>query len=79
MMIAQVSQKQEILSYLHQIDPTTSKRRTISPLEAMGLFRCYRLAARIQELRQDGHKIKTEIRRETTHDHKAYARYRLER
>jgi hypothetical protein len=77
MMIAQVSQKDEILSYLHQRDPSTGKRRGISPLEAIGLFRCYRLAARIKELREDGIKIRTEMRREPTNTRKAYARYWL--
>jgi hypothetical protein len=31
--------------------------KTISPLEAMGVLGVYRLAARIFELRQDGHNI----------------------
>ena len=31
--------------------------RTISPLEAMGVFGVYRLAARIFELRESGHEI----------------------
>jgi hypothetical protein len=79
MHVTKTSQKDEILSYLHQIDPSTGKRRGLSPLEAIGLFRCYRLAARIRDLRKDGIKIKTEIRRETTNDRKSYARYWLER
>ncbi len=74
-MIAKVSQKDEILSYLHQIDSNTGNRRGISPLEAIGLFRCYRLAARIQELREEGHNIETEVKRDTTG--KSYARYYL--
>jgi hypothetical protein len=31
--------------------------KSISPLEAMGVYGVYRLAARIFELREDGHKI----------------------
>lgn len=33
---------------------------TISPLEALKDFRCFRLAARIDELRKAGHPIKSE-------------------
>lgn len=73
-MVAQVSQKQEILSYLHQIDPKSGKRRGLSQLEAIGMFRCFRLAARIEELRQK-HPIRTEIRRDAKG--KTYARYFL--
>ncbi len=76
MMVAKVSQKDEILSYLHQIDPQTSKRRGLSPLEAIGMFRIYRLAARIEELRAKGNKIRTEVKRDTTG--KQYARYFLD-
>ncbi len=75
MLIPKISQKDEILSYLHQIDPATGRRRGISPLEAIGLFRCYRLAARIQELRKGGNHIITEVKRDTTG--KSYARYYL--
>ncbi len=75
MMVAQVSQKDEILAYLYQTDPATSKRRSISQLEALGIFRCYRLAARIKDLRKDGHKIRTEMKRDT--NKKSYARYHL--
>lgn len=72
---AKVSQKEQILSYLHQIDPVTGKRRGLSPLEAIGLFRIFRLAARIEELRSDGHKIESLIKRDTTG--KVYCRYFL--
>lgn len=70
-----VSQIDEILSYLHQIDPSTGKRRGITHLEAQGLFRCNRLAARIRELREDHIPIRTEIRRDVKG--KSYARYFL--
>lgn len=34
---------------------------SINPLEALNLFRCFRLAARIEELRRDGMRICSEI------------------
>lgn len=76
-MTAKVSQKDQILSYLHQIDPGTGKRRGLSPLEAIGMFRIYRLASRIRELREDGHDIRTEKKLDATG--KTYARYFLNR
>lgn len=75
MLVAKVSQKDDIIAYLHQVDPSTGKRRGLSPLEAIGLFRCYRLAARIDELRKDGFNITTHVKRDTTG--KTYGRYSL--
>ena len=37
--------------------------RTLTPLEALELYGCLRLAARVKNLRDDGYKIKTETRR----------------
>lgn len=50
---------------------------TISPLEALGVFRCFRLAARIEQLRRAPHcmAIITEMREDKTG--KRYARYQL--
>jgi hypothetical protein len=48
---------------------------TITPLVAVGVFGAYRLAARIRELRQAGHKIKTTIKRDP--NGKPYAEYSL--
>lgn len=76
MMIVKVSQTAEILAYLHQIDPETGKRRGLSPLEAIGMFRCYRLAARIRDLRDRGHDIRTEMKLDAKG--KTYARYFLD-
>jgi len=76
-MVAKVSQKDEILAYLHQTDPVTGKRRGISPLEAVGMFRCWRLGARIYDLKRDGYKFRTEMRRDAKG--KTYARYFLKR
>ena len=46
-------QKQKILEHLQVHGSITSA-------EAVGRFRCYRLAARISELREAGHNIVTE-------------------
>lgn len=46
---------------------------SISPAEAM-TFGCYRLAARIKDLRDDGYEIVTE---DEPHDGGSHARYRL--
>lgn len=51
------------------------RNRTISPLEALDVYGCYRLGARIYDLRQAGIKIKT-IRKQN--DEKSWAEYRLE-
>ncbi|MBP5410309.1 MAG: hypothetical protein J6Y26_00185 [Lachnospiraceae bacterium] len=51
------------------------RNRTISPLEALEMYGCYRLGARIYDLRQAGIKIKT-IRKHN--DEKSWAEYRLE-
>jgi hypothetical protein len=45
------SQNDRILSYL-------SGGRSITPLEALRLFGCFRLGARIYDIQKDGHTIK---------------------
>ena len=47
-----MSQNNQILSHL-------KSARSITPLQALGLFGCLRLAARIRDLRDDGHHIST--------------------
>jgi hypothetical protein len=47
-----MSQKAEILQFL-------KTKRSLTPLEALRKFGCFRLAARIEELRDDGHRIHT--------------------
>lgn len=68
------SQKNEILDYLQTHSGITSK-------EAIEKFGCLRLAARISDLREDGHKILSA--RVTVPDHHGkttqVARYSLER
>ncbi len=72
--MAKLSQKDQLLSYLHQYDDKGNPR-SISALEAIGLFRIFRLAARINDLRDDGLDIKTSINTDVTG--KIYARYSL--
>lgn len=46
--------------------------KTITPLEALNLFGCFRLSGRILELRQAGYNIETEMIEENK---KRFARY----
>jgi hypothetical protein len=46
------SQKAKILEHLKQ-------NGTINPLQALNLYGCFRLAARIKDLRNDGNSIKS--------------------
>lgn len=62
------SQNDRILKHL-------KRGKTISPLEAMGVFGVYRLAARIFELRQDGHEIVKTIKDDG--QGRTYAEYSL--
>jgi hypothetical protein len=62
-----MSQKTQILMHI--------KKRPIDPIQALERYGCFRLAARVMELRDSGHKIRTEW--VNTGD-KRYARYRLE-
>ena len=63
-----ISQKAYIIAYLKQ-------GYGITPLEALRIFQCNRLAARIYGLRRDGWDIKTDI--VTTPSGKRVARYTL--
>ncbi len=67
--------KQHIKAHLFSIDPSTGKTRGLTAFEAIGLYRVFRLAARIQELREEGYEINTVIKYDTTG--KSYARYWL--
>lgn len=60
-----MSQETRILNYL-------KTARAITPLQALDKFGCFRLAARIHDLRAKGYEIETEEVRG-----KPYARYRL--
>lgn len=61
-----MSQTEKILSHL--------KRRPLTPLQALEHYGCFRLAARISDLRNKGHLITTEI---IETNGKRVARYRL--
>jgi hypothetical protein len=61
------TQKQQIQSYLE-------KGKAITPLQALNKFGCFRLAARIADLRNDGLNIAT---KNVTKDGKTFASYTL--
>lgn len=50
-----MSQKSAILRAL-------KKRQALTPLDALHRWGCFRLAARVAELRQEGHSIHTQLR-----------------
>ena len=50
-----MSQNLKILKHL-------SSGKSLSPLQALGLFGCYRLAGRIYDLKRAGHHIETIIK-----------------
>lgn len=60
------TQNEKILNYL-------MKGKTITPITALNMFGCFRLAARISDLRKDGHAIYTET---ITKDKKTFAGYK---
>lgn len=63
------SQTRRIFHYL-------SQGRTLTSLEALELFNCFRLGARIADLKEKGHEIKSErVRDERTG--KWFARYSM--
>lgn len=53
------------------------KHRTITPLEAIGVYSIFRLASCIHEIRREGFNVKTKLRRDDSK--KTYAQYELER
>ena len=62
------TQKSRVLDHLRY-------RKSITPLEALGCYGIMRLAPRILELREEGHKIAPMLR--TDPMGKKYAQYRL--
>ena len=62
-----MTQNQQIKSYLE-------KGKTITPLQALNKFGCFRLAARVNDLRKEGLNISTKI---VTKDGKTFASYKL--
>jgi len=63
-----MSQTTEILRHL-------AKGKTITPIEALDRFNCFRLAARIAEIRDRGHRI--EVSKVRTKSGARVARYSL--
>lgn len=63
-----MSQKQVILRHLQQ-------RAHLTPLEAMGLYGIFRLAARVYDLRNEGFDIATDVRYDLRG--RPYSRYSL--
>lgn len=61
---------------LQQIKDHLRSGRSITPLEALGLYGAFRLAARIKDLRNKGWPITTEVREDP--NGKPYAVYTLE-
>ena len=62
-----MSQANEILQYMKQ-------GHSLTPAEALHKFGCFRLAARVDELRKHGHDVKTVI---VEVNGKRFAEYRL--
>lgn len=51
------------------------RKKSITPLEAIGVYGIYRLAARIYEIRAAGHQVITMMNKDE--QFRPYARYRL--
>jgi len=62
-----MTQNQQIANYLN-------KGKAITPIDALNKFNCFRLAARISDLRNDGLNISTKI---VTKEGKSYASYSI--
>jgi hypothetical protein len=62
-----LTQANEILIHLQQ-------HGAITPIEALRKFGCFRLGARIYDLRKQGHDIETEY---VTRNDKTFARYTM--
>lgn len=62
-----MSQTQAILDHM-------KRGESITPMDALRLYGCFRLAARVADLRESGHNIERQLIRK---DGKTYAEYRL--
>jgi hypothetical protein len=62
-----MTQNKQIANYL-------SKGKAITPIDALNKFNCFRLAARISDLRNEGLNIITKI---VTKEGKSYASYSI--
>ena len=61
-----MSQSDKIIKHL--------KKKSITAIQALNLYGCFRLAARVKDLRNLGYKIRTDI---VTDNAKRFARYSL--
>lgn len=59
----------------HQIAAYLMRGGSITPIDALKMFGCFRLSARIADLRRSGYRIKTKL---VTENGKTFASYRLE-
>lgn len=68
-----VSQSKKILNYLK------THKQGITPMDALNKFGCFRLSARIADLKEEGHNIYSEMETKEYADgtRKRYARYFL--
>jgi hypothetical protein len=64
------------MSQTDQILKHMKRGRPINPIQALRDYGCFRLSARILDLKQQGHNIETNI---ITRGEKRYASYRLVR
>jgi hypothetical protein len=62
-----MTQNKEILAHLKE-------HKSINPLQALELYGCFRLGARIYDLKQDGHVIST-IMTKNKEKNKSFAQY----
>jgi len=62
------------MSQADQILLDLKRGKAITPLDALRDYQCFRLAARVADLREQGHDIVTD---EIVKDGKRYASYRL--
>lgn len=67
------TQKQQVLKHLQSVDKLTQDTRGLTHYEAQALYRVTRLSARIGELRDDGHKITSIVKKDLTG--KKYVKY----
>lgn len=49
------------MSQLNQIRARLDKGHAITPIDALEMFKCFRLAARIKDLRDQGYPVNTQI------------------
>jgi hypothetical protein len=61
------TQNEQILTFL-------KKGKKLTPLQALDKFQCFRVASRVNELRDQGYNIKTEM---ISRGKKRYAQYSL--